>query len=75
MTKKKGNQSASTVADERSEVHSNGSVKKMPQKQAQASSSGGGMGFQLFIFFIATSSIALNVAIIYGLVPIKGITR
>ena len=29
-------------------------------------------GFQLFIFFLASTSIAVNIAFIYGLIPIQG---
>ena len=38
------------------------------------SESSGGIGlFNIFIFFLATTSIAINVGIIYGAIPIQGI--
>lgn len=70
MTKRKNTQSSTQASEP--ETTSNGNIKKMAPKSAPAQSSGGGFGFQLFIFFIASSSVALNVGIIYGVVPIKG---
>ena len=37
-----------------------------------AESSGGFSFFQLFVFLVATSSVAMNFAIIYGVIPIQG---
>jgi len=37
------------------------------------SGNGGGISFfQLLIFFIATTSLAINVGLIYGVIPIQG---
>ena len=43
-------------------------------KEAQPAAKGGGSfsAFQLLIFLIATSSMAMNFAMLYGLIPIKG---
>ena len=44
-------------------------------KEVQTKGNGGGAGFsvfQLLIFLIATSSMAMNFAMLYGLIPIQG---
>lgn len=43
----------------------------MPTKSSDQGT-GGFSFFQLFIFLIATSSMAVNFAIIYGVIPLKG---
>lgn len=40
--------------------------------KAKATEGGGISWFNLFTFFIATTSIGINVAIIYGAVPLQG---
>ena len=39
---------------------------------ASSSSNGGISFFQILLFFLATTSIAINVGIIYGAIPIQG---
>lgn len=51
-------------------------AKKAPKDtkdtQAAAKGAGGFSAFQLFIFVIATSSMAMNFAMIYGVIPLQG---
>ena len=41
-------------------------------QKGTAPAAGGFSVFQLLIFLIATSSMAMNFAMLYGLIPIKG---
>ena len=43
--------------------------------KAKATEGGGISWFNLFTFFIATTSIGINVAIIYGAVPLQGTVK
>jgi len=45
---------------------------KEVQTKGTAPAAGGFSVFQLLIFLIATSSMAMNFAMLYGLIPIKG---
>ena len=46
---------------------------KRPPKETNSNSKSSGISaFQLLIFLIATSSIAMNFAMLYGFIPIKG---
>ena len=45
---------------------------KEVQTKGKAPAAGGFSLFQLLIFLIATSSMAMNFAMLYGLIPIKG---
>lgn len=51
-------------------------AKKAPKDtkdtQAAAKGAGGFSAFQLLIFVIATSSMAMNFAMIYGVIPLQG---
>ena len=79
MAKKKNASSSSAqaaVVDEKpATVVQNGTPKPMAsptKKAAPAAPSGPGLGVQLFLFFLASTSIALNVSIIFGHIKIKG---
>ena len=52
-------------------------AKKAPKdtKDTQAKGAGGFSAFQLLIFVIATSSMAMNFAMIYGVIPLQGKLR
>ena len=45
---------------------------KESQTKGTAPAAGGFSLFQLLIFLVATSSMAMNFAMLYGLIPIKG---
>lgn len=48
--------------------------KTIKEVQTKGTPAGGGFSvFQLLIFLIATSSMAMNFAMLYGLIPIQGI--
>merc|ERR1719354_616240 len=69
MSKKKGNPTSASSHQEEivRKLNSNG---VMPSKDSSAG--GSGVGFQLFIFLIASTSVALNVSIIFGYVELRG---
>lgn len=47
--------------------------KGIKEVQTKGTAAAGGFSiFQLLIFLIATSSMAMNFAMLYGLIPIKG---
>lgn len=50
-------------------------LKDTKDTQAAAKGAGGFSAFQLLIFVIATSSMAMNFAMIYGVIPLQGKLR
>ena len=46
--------------------------KRAKEEQAAGTGTGGFSMFQLLIFLIATSSMAMNFAMLYGYIPVKG---